>query len=76
MYFILCISFVFDAIFLKFLLWKNCLIFVYVTIYCVGVGITTLMSISDGLEPYFFRRQMGKTRSMKEEMGGEVFISR
>ena len=34
------------------------------------------MSISDGLEPYFFRRKMKKTRSMKEEMDGEVFISR
>ena len=33
------------------------------------------MSISDGLDPYFFRRKMEKTRSMKEEMDGEVFIS-
>ena len=34
------------------------------------------MSISDGLDPYFFCRKMEKTRSMKEEMDGEVFISR
>ena len=32
------------------------------------------MSISDGLDPYFFRRKMEKTRSVKEEMDGEVFI--
>ena len=31
------------------------------------------MSISDGLEPYIFRRKMVKTRSMKEEMDGSVF---
>ena len=34
------------------------------------------MSISDGLDPYFFRRKMEKTRSMKEEKDGEVLISR
>ena len=33
------------------------------------------MSISDGLDPYFFRRNLEKTRSMKGEMDGEVFIS-
>ena len=44
---------------------------VYFIIYCVGAGINTLMSISDRLEPYLFRRKMEKTRSMKEEM--EVF---
>ena len=49
--------------------------FVYVIICCVGAGITTLMSISDGLNPYFFRRKMEKTRSMKEEIDGKVFIS-
>ena len=48
---------------------------VYVIIYCIGAGKTTLMSISEGLDPYFFRRKMEKTRSMKEEMDGEVFIS-
>ena len=34
------------------------------------------MSITDGLDPYLFRRKMEKTQSMKEEWGGEVFISR
>ena len=34
------------------------------------------MSISDGWDPYFFRRKMEKTRYVKEEMDGSVFISR
>ena len=34
------------------------------------------MSISDGLDPYIFRRKTEKTRSIKEEMDGKVFISR
>ena len=34
------------------------------------------MSISDGLEPYFLLQKMEKTRYVKEEMDGEVFISR
>ena len=50
--------------------------FVYVIIYCVGAGITTLISISDGWDPYFFRRKMEKTRFVKEKMDGRVFISR
>ena len=35
-----------------------------------------MMSICDGLRPYFFRRKVEKTRSMKEEMHGEGFIFR
>ena len=50
--------------------------FVYVIVYYVGASITTLLSISDGFDLYFFCRKVEKTRSMKEEMGGEVFISR
>ena len=50
--------------------------FVYVIIYCVGAGISTLISISDWSDPYIFRRKMEKTRSVKEEMNEEVFISR
>ena len=50
-------------------------IFVYVIIYCIGAGIITLMSISDESDPYFFRRKMEKTRSVKEEMDGKMFIS-
>ena len=50
--------------------------FVYVIICCVGAGISTLISISDWSDPYIFRRKMEKTRSVKEEMEGELFISR
>ena len=55
---------------------KFLLSFVYVIIHCVGAGITTLMSIFDGSDPCLFRRKMEKTRSVKEEMDGRVFISR
>ena len=40
------------------------------------MGVTTLMSTSDGLDPYFFRRKKEKTRFMKEEMDGELFVTR
>ena len=50
--------------------------FVYVIIYYVGAGISTLISISDWSDPYIFRRKMEKTRSVKEEMEGKLFISR
>ena len=60
--------------FFNFLLWKTSLIFVYVINYCVGARITTLMFISDGSDPYFFRRKMEKTRWLKEEMDGEKFF--
>ena len=75
-YFILCISIIFDAFLVISSHGKPVWFFVYVIIFCVGAGITTLMSISDGLDPYFFRRKMEKTGSMKNEMDGEVFISR
>ena len=55
---------------------KTTFIFFYILIYCVGAGKTTLMSISDGLDPYFFRRKMEKTQSVREEMDGKVFVSR
>ena len=48
---------------------------VYVVVYCAGAGITTLISVSDGLVPYLFYGKKEKTRSMKEEMVREVFIS-
>ena len=75
MYFILCFSFVFDF-FINFFLWIIVQPFVYVNIYEVGAGITILMCNSDGLHPYFLCRKMEKTRSVKKEMDGEVFISR
>ena len=43
--------------------------------FCVGPGIITLMSISDGLGSYIFYRTMEKMRPMGEEMDEEVFNS-
>ena len=43
--------------------------------YFVGTGITTLMSISDGSDPYLFCRKMEKTRSVKEEVDGKCLFS-
>ena len=37
---------------------------------------STLISISDWSDPYIFRRKMEKTRSVKEEMDGKMFVSR
>ena len=74
------ISFISMFFFQRFLLFSpygKCISsFVSVFFYCVGAGITTLMSISDGSDPYFCRRKMENTRSVKEEMDGEMFISR
>ena len=50
--------------------------FVYVFNYRVGARISTLISISDWSEPYIFRRKMEMTRSVKEEMEGNLFVSR
>ena len=55
---------------------ENLRSFVYVFIYCVGAGIITLISICDWSDPYIFRRNMEKTRYVKEEMEGKLFISR
>ena len=55
---------------------KSFWLFVYVIIYGVGAGIITLISISDWLDPYIFRQKVEKTRSVKEEMEGKLFISR
>ena len=75
MYFIKNFFFIFRVFFLNFRLWKTCLIFVIVIIYRVDSRMTTLMSISDGLDPYFFRRKVEKTWSMKDQIDGEVFNS-
>ena len=50
--------------------------FVYAIIFCVDAGISTLISISNWSDLYIFRRKMEKTRSVKEEMEGKLFISR
>ena len=76
MYFILCISLNCDVFLFISSSGKPVSSFVYVIICCVTAGITSLMSISDGLDPLFFRRKMEKTRSINEEMDGEVFIPR
>ena len=49
---------------------------VYVILYCVGAGISLLISISYCSDPYIFHWQMEKTRSVKEEMEGKLFNSR
>ena len=38
----------------------------------VGAGISTLMSISDGLGPSFFCQNIEKARPMREETGWKV----
>ena len=50
--------------------------FVYDIIYCVGAGISTLISNSDWSDSYIFRQKMEETRSVKEKMEGNVFFSR
>ena len=49
---------------------------VYVFVYRIGSGASTLMFISDGLDTYIFCWKMEKKRFMKEEMDEKVFISR
>ena len=44
--------------------------------YCAGVGISTLMSVSDGPGPYFFRQKMEMMRPLRENTDGKVLISR
>ena len=60
--------------FLTFQFMENPLILYLVLLFIVS-GISNLMSISDELYPYFFRRKVEKMRSMKEEMDGNAFIS-
>ena len=48
----------------------------FILFFCVGAGIITVISISDWSDTYIFRRKMEKTRSVKEEMEGKLFISR
>ena len=45
-------------------------------IYSVGAGISTLISIFDGLDPYLFCRKMETTLFMREQLDGNVFSSR
>ena len=70
------ILFIFKCIFKYSPIMETALIFTLCQYLCVGAGITTLMSISDGSDRTFFCRKMEKTRSVEEEMDGRVFISR
>ena len=54
---------------------ENLWFFVYVIIDCVGVALSTLMSISEGLDPTSFCRKMEKGWSTKKEIDAKVFIS-
>ena len=68
------ISFNFDEI-LPFCLYGKSFDLVFCTInYCVGEVISTLMSLSQGLDPYNFRPKMEKTRSMMEDLDGSVYF--
>ena len=60
MCFILCILSIFDVFLVTSSYGKPFWSFVYDSIYCGGAGIITFMSISDGLEPYFFLSKDGK----------------
>ena len=46
------------------------------TIFCVGAGKSTLRSLYRGLDHYIFHRKMEKARFMRDEMDGNLFISR
>ena len=66
----------FRCIFINFLLWKTCLIFCL----CYYLFCRRKNNHFDlhfrWIGPVFLRRKIEKMRSMKEEMDGEVFISR
>ena len=44
----------------------------YTIIYCVGAGISTLMSLCDGLDPYFFLSKGGKEAVYEGKKGRKV----
>ena len=66
-YFILSISSIFDVFSLISSYGNSVWSFVHVIIYCVGAGITTLMSISDRIDPYFFSVERWKRRGLWKE---------
>ena len=76
MYFLLCILFIFDAFLVNSSYEKSFWSFVFVIFLYVGAGITTLMSISDGLDPYLFLLKGGKDAVYEKKMDEEAFISR
>ena len=48
-------------------------IFDFTNFYCVGAGIGTLMSVSDGIGPYIYGRKIEKTQPLREEKDRKVF---
>ena len=57
-----------------FILRKIPLICNYTNFYCFGAGKSTVMSTTDGLGPYIFCQKKEKSRPMKEEMDGKIFM--
>ena len=53
---------------------ENIWFFVYIDFFCVGAGISTLISISDGLGSYFFPRKIESTKPMREKMDGRCLF--
>ena len=53
------------------LLWS----FVYSDIYFVGAGMSSFMSISDGLSPYIFHQKIEKTGPKREKIGWKGVFS-
>ena len=54
---------------------KSLCVFIYSDFYWVGAGISTLTTVSGGLSLEIFRRNMEKTRPMREKNDGKEFIS-
>ena len=67
LFFILCILLIFGEFFVISAHWKSFWSFVHVIIYCVGAGVTTLMSFLTDYTRTFFCQKMEKRRSMNEE---------
>ena len=55
---------------------ENLLMYSFVIVFYVSEGISTLMTFSDGLGPYIFRRKMEGMRPIRIETHGMPFIFR
>ena len=69
MYFISCILVIFGAFFVISSYGKPFWSFVYVGIYCVGVGIAILVFFSDGVDPFIFLSNDGKNAVYERKIG-------
>ena len=71
------IQFVLPNLFLNFVHFcKISYLFLSNKIYAVDTGLRILVSISDGLNPYFLRRKMENTRPMRKQKDGKIISSR